>query len=101
MAKARIAQPPSEVARIVFYYEGLQSAFMVRYADMKAADKQYMALLDARKNNRNNFVLNGAAGTVMIHDVTKVVMSFLIAVEQDRYFAVDEQRRMQALMQLP
>lgn len=98
MAKARIQQTPVEAARIVFYYEGLQNSFMVRYADMKTAEKEFVKFCDAEEGT---FVLTGAASTAVIEDMSKVCMKFLVHVENDRHFAVDDARRGNAMMQLP
>lgn len=100
MAKARIAQPIQEVAQIQWQYTGCDTTNIVRYHDMRAAQKQFVDLVDAMNKGRE-YTLKGPAATCLIRFPQNIVNVFLIAVETNNFLMGDTQKRMNAYMQLP
>lgn len=100
MAKARIAQPIQEVAQIVWQYTGCDSTNVVRYTDMKTAEKQYAKLLEAADHGKG-VVLTGACMTCAIRFPQNMVHAYLIAVDINNVLMADTQKRLNAMMALP
>jgi hypothetical protein len=98
MAKAKLNQPVREVANIVWQYNGCDTTQVVRYTDMKAAEKDYNKLLEAADHGRP-LVLTGPSMTCAIRFPQNIVHCYLIVVDDNNFLQADTQKRFQAMMQ--
>jgi hypothetical protein len=100
MAKAKLAQPLQEVAQIVVYMTGNEQPVMVRYHDMKEAQKQYGKLLEAADHGRP-CVLTSGCHTAAFRFPQNIAIAYLIDVDTSNFLMADSQKRVNAMMQLP
>lgn len=100
MAQAKIAQPAREVAQIIIYRVGIENPIMVRYHNMKDAQKQYSKLLEAADHGQP-YVLTSGCHTCAIRYPQNIDTCYLVDVESSNYLMADSQKRVNAMMQLP
>jgi hypothetical protein len=98
MAKAKLNQPVREVANIIWQYNGCDATQVVRYTDMKKAEKEYSALLEAADHGRP-IVLHGPSMTCAIRFPQNMVHAYLVVVEDNNFLQADTQKRINAMMQ--
>lgn len=100
MAKKKLMQPLQEVAQIVVYKSGRENPLVVRYRDMKEAEKQFSKLLEAADHDRP-IVLTGPCQTCAIRDTSTIDTAYLVNVETSNFLMADTQKRMNAMMSIP
>jgi predicted membrane channel-forming protein YqfA (hemolysin III family) len=100
MAQKKLAAPPQEVAQIVVYQMGAENPVMVRYHDMKEAQKQFSKLLEAA-DHAKPIVLTSAAMTAAFRHPQNIAVAYLVNVESNNFLMCDSQKRMNAIMQAP
>lgn len=100
MAKKKLAQQLQEVAHIVVYMVGNEQPVMVRYHNMKDAEKQYSKLLEAADHGRP-FVLTSCCQTAAFRFPQNIATAYLIDVETANFLIADSQKRVNAMMQTP
>lgn len=98
MAKAKLNQLPVEVAQIIFYIHGSEVAHLVRYADMKLAKAQFVALVKAREAGKP-MTLTGANGTTVVPNAGNICSMTVCDSDITIFFATEQQKRFNARMQ--
>jgi hypothetical protein len=100
MAQKKLTQPPREVANIIAYMTGSDQPVMVRYHDMKEAQKQFSKLLEAADHGRP-YVLTSISQTAAFRFPQNIAVAYLVDVENSNFLMADTQRRMNAMMTMP
>lgn len=100
MAKAKIAELPTEVAQIVYYMSGNPAGFMVRFSNMADAQKQFAALAKAAEQKKP-FTLRGPASTALILDTGAITSMMLVNVDMGNFLMSGTQKRLNAMMTTP
>lgn len=100
MAKAKLVQPPREVANIVMYMQGSDQPIMVRFTDAAQAKRQFELLLKASDQGKQ-MVLTGPTSTCVIRFPHMINAAYLVMVDDTNFLVADTNKRMQAMMNSP